>query len=341
MRINLNDELGLKTYALVEHKNTLIFSDFLSNGIFVYDLSEKKAELIKTFKTKLMWNNYWEAYTYKDEIWFIPFRLEERIAIYNITEKRISYMDIPPSIRKCEFRPFSECYIEDGNMYMVPSSYDSLLKVEIESRKIFKIDMGLNKFADDGFAISLGSSKVEKKIYLCPWNNSELLCFDMLTQTVETIYDKLKIKTYMHILSNDSILYLIPQRIKDGILQIDTDTREVKINKFTQIEKIEDVLYSTAFIVNSNIYMFSNNSELGVKIDINTMKKEIIYICYKNEQKITGWYRSRSTSFGEIVIPSELDSPMLLVNEEGIHQLSLRPEKDYFMKVLRSQMGLD
>lgn len=341
--MEFKEAVGLKAYAMAQKNEFLIFSDFFSNGLFRYNFENSKVEFITSFKTDIIRNNYWQACLVDDEIWFIPFRLEERLAIYNMIDGKMEYLEIPFSTRECAYRPFGECYKSGKNLYITPIYYDCMLKICTDTREIYRIDVGIQEFAGYESSISHGSVFYNEKIYICPWNNSKMICFDTKKECSSVICDDIAKRTYeCPLIVDEKSIMLIPGNLNKQILKIDLDAQEKNVCDIKNIDRVKDINYETVKIINNKIYCFSEISNKISIIDIASMELECICdINYIGKGINTGWYMSRSTKYGEIVIPSNISTPMLLVNEKGIHQLSLRPEKDYFMKVLRSQMGLD
>ena len=339
--MELCEKIGLKSCAMTEREDYLYCSDFQSNGLFRYNFKDRRIDILGTFDTRFMWNSYWQAVSYGKEIWFIPFKQEERIAVYNIENNSIEYVELPKSTRDCMYRPFNDCYLVGENLYITPMCYDCMLKIKLSTRKVSRIDIGIKEYAGQNSGILYGSCIDNGKIYLCPWSSTKILCFDTHTDIVKTISADIDVKMYAGIIIHNNSALLFPVKLERGILDVDINTGERKVYNISNIQDVKDIRYTALARIKGKIYLFPEEANNVAIVDIVDMSLDKLLKIEYNGEKNLGWFSTRHTSYGEIVIPSDISTPMLLLNEEGIHQLSLRPEKDYFMKVLRSQMGLD
>lgn len=67
--------------AAAEYEDKLYISDPNNRGLLEYNLGTKETVIKNIFMAENERNNYWSAFTYHGEVWFIPLRDNQKIAI--------------------------------------------------------------------------------------------------------------------------------------------------------------------------------------------------------------------------------------------------------------------
>ena len=81
--------------AVAEYNGKLYISDKNNRGLLEYNLKTKETVIKNIFMAENYRNNYWSAFAYKNEIWFIPLRDYQKIAIYNTDNEKITFCHFP------------------------------------------------------------------------------------------------------------------------------------------------------------------------------------------------------------------------------------------------------
>ena len=82
--LEFDDKNYFTFYAAAEYNGKLYISDPDNRGLLVYDLDTKEINVKNIFMAENERDNYWSAFSYNGEIWFVPIRDNQKIAIYNI-----------------------------------------------------------------------------------------------------------------------------------------------------------------------------------------------------------------------------------------------------------------
>lgn len=328
----LIDKKGYVTfYAAAEYNGKLYIADRDNRGLLEYDLATRETIIKNVFMAENYMNNYWSAFTYKNEIWFVPARDYERFAIYKPQNNSIEYMAFPRSKHVCEYMPFVDVYVIGEMAYLIPAFYDSILCINLKLRESERIDIGVENYSELGHSIYKSSCRVGEKIYLCPYNNGELKCFDISTHGVESISLHIPEKVYANIFENNGIFYLIPEKISNGITKyIIAESREEKIYP-EDVNMCSKELYECCFMINKTIYglpengnnMFVYDSEKGV---IETKQ-------FSKEDKKMSFYKARFVNKNKcLIVTTTGTTPCLFWNKDNYEIIDLNLQSDYFIK---------
>ncbi len=215
--------------AGVQVGNVIYFSAWNVNGLFTYNPRTEECRFLKSFPGEENWGLHSEAVLYGNTIWFIP-RASERIAIVELDDLQISYLDLPEigyRPKDCNIPPrrMTGCHKEgDRYLWLLPKAYKLFLKIDMEERQILDVqEWGTADFAD---AVGI---RVQDKLWVTIGSTRELRVIDLISekQTVQKMQQKDAL--YMGMQKADGRVYLFPQYAKDGVLILNHTMQEMGI----------------------------------------------------------------------------------------------------------------
>lgn len=197
----------------------LYYSAKNTNGLFRADLKTGKSEFITVFDTDREMDIHRFAFSVKNEVWFIPNCLPDRIAILNIDSFELEYMDIPePKKARDGFLFMMNPIIKGELVWLVPGVYDAFLCLDTRNRTTKKIDLPVDDFED---YIAMQGCEYDEKIYLCPWGCSKILYLDMASEEIQALDVVIEKNMYSGFFIIDNCIYLFPRKSPNDILEID------------------------------------------------------------------------------------------------------------------------
>ena len=195
----------------------LYYSAKNTNGLFRADLKTGKSEFITVFDTDREVAIHRFAFTVKNEVWFIPNCLPDRIAILNIDSFQLEYLDIPEPKKERNGWLFMNPIIRGESVWLVPGVYDALLCLDTRNRTMKKIDLPIDDYKD--YIISQGY-EYDEKIYLCPWACNKIFYLDIASEEIQALDVKVEKEMYSNIVVADYHIYLFPRKSSNDMLEI-------------------------------------------------------------------------------------------------------------------------
>ena len=318
--------------AASEYEDKLYISDPNNRGLIEYNMSTEETVIKNIFMAENERRNYWSAFTYHDEVWFIPLRDNQKIAIYNIPNNNIKYLPIPKSNHKCEYQPFRENYIVEDKVYLIPAYYDCVLCMDLISKKMERIDIGIYSYSGNIHTTYKSSCMNQNKIYFCPFNNSQVKCYDLINKVVEDIPVLVSSGVYTGIYVKDNILYLMPQKLGNGILKYDL------INKAQSVINIGDdcygnTQYECSFGFNNMVYGLPWNG--NIMYEYNCINDEIKARKIGNNNAVYSYYFAQEISKKRFLVTSEnKEGPCLIWTDGKVEIINVKLPEDFFIKEL-------
>ncbi len=257
----------------------LYYSAKYTNGLFRADLKTGKSEFITVFDTDREMDIHRFAFSVRNEVWFIPNRLSEKIAIFNVDSLELEYMDIPEPKKKVrDGFLFVNPIIRGELVWLVPGVYGAFLCLDTRNRTAKKIELPLDDF--EKIPIIQGV-EFEDKIYLCPWDCNKIFYLDLLKEEVQAIDSELPKCMYRNIVVANYCLYLVPREISNDILIIDLNDYSNSRKKI-RIGEVNTLIVAVNYDCDRNqIIFFPNLKEKCIYIlHMDTFEVEQIRIEY-------------------------------------------------------------
>lgn len=195
----------------------LYYSAKNTNGLFRADLKTGKSEFITVFDTDREVAIHRFAFTVKNEVWFIPNCLPERIAILNIDSFQLEYLDIPEPKKERNGWLFMNPIIRGELVWLVPGVYDALLCLDTRNRTMKKVELPIDDYED--YILSHGCEQ-DEKIYLCPWGCNKIFYLDIASEEIQVLDVEVEKERYSNIVVADHHIYLFPQKSPNDMLEI-------------------------------------------------------------------------------------------------------------------------
>lgn len=320
-------------YAAAEYNDKLYISDPNNHGLLEYDLDTKGITVKNVFLAENMRDNYWSAFSYNSEIWFVPVRDNQKIAIYKINDNSIEYLEIPKSEHICKYRPFGQIYLVDNKVYLVPAYYDCLLCIDLLTREIERVDIGVYSYSGDMHATYKSSYMEQNKIYFCPFNNSQVKCFDVLNKVTENIPIAVTSGIYTNVIAKDNYLYLMPQKLDNGILKYNLKDKSQK-NLYVSSKYESITQYECSFIVDDIIYGLPWEGNTMYMFDCRNDKIEIKEINDNSRNIYSYYYAHKINEERYLIISDNKNAPCLIWDKDEIKLIDIKLPEDYFIKEL-------
>ena len=320
-------------YAAADYNGKLYISDPDNRGLLVYDLDTKEINVKNIFMAENMRDNYWSAFSYNGEIWFVPIRDNQKIAIYNIDNNSIEYLKIPRSEHVCEYQPFSNSYVVGNKVYLTPAYYDSILCVDLMTREIEKIDIGIYTYSGDVHATYKWSCMEKNKIYFCPFNNSLVKSYDVVNGVVEDIPVSVSSGMYTNIIVKDDYIYLMPRKLDNGILKYNLNDKSQE-TVYINAQYDNTTQYECYFMFDDVIYGLPLDGNIMYLFDCTSGNVDTIEINNNIESIYSYYFAQKINERRYLIISNNVKNPCLIWEKDEIELIDIKLPKDYFMKVL-------
>lgn len=298
--------------AGVEINGFLYYSAWNSNGLFKMNKMDNCIQIIDVFETNMLSQLHEFAFEYNNEIWFIPSYICEKIAIYNIDEGRMRYLEFPKYRYACNNRPFMGSCIRYNRIWLFPASIGAVLEIELltgemhyhylmsknEEEKINK-----NRFIYSSYFVE------ENKVYLCPWGEKYITSFNMYDLVVKK--NDLGIPKYCYkniiIMGDDVILF--PEKLGEGIIVYNIkEKRQIK-KLCIQYNNLCDIVILEGY----KAFILPNKAKEMIVIDLE--KWEMQFIDNIDIDGDVVWYEVRSILNNKYIIPYNERKDMLYFEE--------------------------
>lgn len=325
--------------AITEYNGELYIADRNNRGLLEYDLKSKETTVKNVFMAENFMNNYWISFVYGEEIWFVPLRDYQKIAIYNVVNNMIEFLAFPKSNHKCPYIPFMDYVIVGEYVYLSPAHYDSELKINLKTREITRIDIGVEEYTGDGYPIINASKMVGNYLVLCPFNNDELILIDVNTDKVERKIKLPKVKAYTNIAIYNDDLYLTPIKIEYGLCKVDMEKNQTEDKDISIKDEFIGLEFEGSIYDNSKVYFFPKNSSVIIIYDFQTNNCKYVYTKKDGDLRTVSFNRSRQlTEKMYVVISENTHSPCILYHEGSIEVLDIKLPEDYFLQELLMEL---
>ena len=332
-KLHIDKKNYVTFYAAAEYNGKLYIADRNNRGLLEYDLTTRETVIKNVFMAENYMNNYGQAFTYMKEIWFIPLRDDEKIAIYNVKYNKIVYLDIPRSQHKCSYIPFTDFIIKGDFAYMMPAHYDSILKINLKNRTFIRIDIGLEEYTGDGYPITTASILKDDKIYICPFNNNKFIIFNIKTDMVEKIIVLKEQKSYTNLFFYKGKLNLVPLKISDGLTILDVNNGSEIKKKIKCCSEYMDYECLGSAIDETGVTFCPDKGKAIIRYNYINESVKYLKFEFEGRPKELCFNRSRMIKDNKSIIRSDNnETPCLLCDNGKIEIVDIKLPDDYFVK---------
>lgn len=260
----------MKTIAAVKNDKKIYYSPMYLNGVFSLDLeSENSVKCLNIFsKEEGCQHLYRRAYSYKNDIWFVP-QNAKNVAKYNIVNNEIETFDYPyhKQFNNGMFKYSDSFVFNEKYLCLVPGNTDAIVIIDMETsreRIIYDVVDPENESYVSG-AYANGS------IWLCPFNSVDLRIVDLERNYIHNKRWKHNKESFDGVCSVNDVLYFAPF-LSNVFYSIDTkDMVETEIDlsriknqneKFQGIFKHENQLWCMPFTAKYFLIFDLQNGEI-------------------------------------------------------------------------------
>lgn len=225
----LDEEMyPLNFLAGVQVGEEVYFSAWNRNGLFKLNPQTGECRFLRCFVGEENWGLHSEAILYGNTIWFIP-RASERIAIVDLENLDISYLELPeqgrrPTNRDIPPRRMFACHDEEEKyLWLIPYAYKLFIKIDMEQRRIISVQ----EWGDDEYASAVGVKK-HNKLWVSIHSSREFRIIDLLTNNQDIKRHEHGDVAYAGMRNVDGMIWLFPRNVKNGVLLLDEEMQEKK-----------------------------------------------------------------------------------------------------------------
>lgn len=299
------------------------------------DRETLKCELLYLFDEKdLQERLYRKIVPYQNKLFLIPF-ISDKIAIYDITTHNVKFIPLNEDYVDVRWQQtlvsskFEDALVKDQFLYMVPHSYHAIIKLNMETLEMDEIPLGVK--GTERFCYCCGSGCIAENKVLFPVRSEGSLCiFDVDTFETARVYPSGVQKKYTNIFYIDNKVWLIPEKIYEGIDIWDVDTGKIeknifmseKINTLSREHKAAD--FARGFVSGRNLYLLAWGMDSGIAVNLDSGDAELweLPMRYNREEFPLYLYYLRNAAVlqdGEDTLICGLRGEWTVMNDYGPH----------------------
>ena len=311
----------LTFWAMVKVGDSLFFSDWLENGLYEYNLKSKRTVFLKEFEEEQVPNIHNMALIDDEYIWFIPSTNGTKIAIYNIINKQIEYINVGSDFDKYEKNTFEYGFVKDRHIWLFPKKGTKFISIDMQSRNVheYEIPYELNNNITYEVGFFENVICIKERIYIRHTFCNSLMEF--VDGKFDTNFELLFDKTEHNICfaKYNSLLLVFSRKQRRLILFNPFENRIVKERKINIPENIE--MCGCVVIRNDRLFIFPFYKENIYVINLLTDELEIVSvskIIHDNLGQQDYRYMTIIDCKKSIYIATDVkDFPMLELNEDN------------------------
>ncbi len=227
------------------------------------------------------------AFLSDDSIFFVPMEHREKlIAVYGLDTQQIEYLELPYSSTYVVGRIACTAIDTADAVWVIPCVYDAILRIDKATHEIKRYDNWPKKILEDGISKAKFSDAVliDGKIYICPYDCSGIVIFDVATATMEMIEIEIINKVYRKIVSYNQKLYLFPENFDYEIIIFDLKEKKAEKCKSKPINT-EGEYHAITCINGRDVWMFPYEGGQILKFDLETHKYDSITVHIDQNKK--------------------------------------------------------
>jgi len=269
--------MDLRFNAGVEYKGKVYASAININGLFQLDLSTKKVTYIKMFiKEKVCFAIHRMAFLYRNNAWFIP-QNGEYIAVVNLDTLDIQYL-LPPfnrsnkeAISKINAVYYSCGIIGEKYLYLVPTNIDTLLLINLDTRKLYPY----YNVSYEGEVFLFGTY-LNEAIYLWPYKGNNFVEINLKSNMRKRYHWQHSSRISADTVCYQNEVWFCPG-YSDYILVMSLNT-----NEFEKIPLAEyydsKCAYEQVYLFNNRMFFVPHQGNKLLVVDANTRAISAMYL---------------------------------------------------------------
>lgn len=248
-------------------------------------------------------------------------------------------MSFPKSEHRCDYVPFMDYQIVGKYVYLIPSYYDCILKIDLEIKAVTRISIGIEDYAGNGYPIIIAGVLMEDKIVMCPYNNEKVMVFDTNIDRVIECIELEYTKTYSNIeIYNDNVI-LIPDDLNNDICEVNIRNKSYEYKAILCEDKYKKLKYPGIIVDDNDIYFFPDNGTTILVYDYlnESMRYKEVYI--KDSARTLKYAKGGILKQHlHIALSDDSKSPCMLISNGCVETIELKLPADFFVKELFMEM---
>lgn len=271
--------------AAVEAGDYLYFSAWLINGLFRMDSHTKEITYIGRIKQETREKCLHRfAFLYENRIYFIP-AWGRFIAKLNLSDLSIETISIPEDGHFCQTEKFANIIFIQDELWMIPSGYDALLKLNFKTEKLEKYGNWPEqiKWKNKDSLLFCQGIHVLNCICMCPNESSYFVTFDLETKEMKKWDWSYPKYAFCSMIYHKDNIWFLPRKDYPYIVKYSLETQEkylIPINEI--VERHVDALFYSATIIDDIIILPPYQSKHWLIVD--TVANSINKMEFKKRQ---------------------------------------------------------
>lgn len=239
--------------SCVKIENDIWFSSVNYNGLYRYNLIEKKVERIADFPNENMWLEclHYKVCLYNHFLIFVP-HLANNISIFDTVQRSFKQIAIPYLGKEFDVDgKFLEGVVYKDNLYVIGCHYPGILKVDLKTYKIEIVYCDSEKPRDfDGIYFGNNTAVCKNLLYIPVVYKNAILIYDMDCDKASQLKIGKPDNQYIRIINDDSRFYLVTKN-SNHIVIWDKDKNNCK-----EIETNFRTIYNDVLTCSSEKYIW-------------------------------------------------------------------------------------
>ena len=247
----------LYPYISIEH-----IIDIYNDTIIKYDLISNKCNIDSFIPAEYDGDNIGRRYgcvSYYDGKLLLAPLAEHKILVYYLENKSFSSIDFDISNygNNYTINGFQNIITNGKYMYLIPGLYDCILKVDMESEKVFRIEGNYTETGKRHAGLQTANSGyvlVDNMAYISYWDNNTILKLDLNSDSIKEIKLDLSMPRVLRDIVYDGECFWVTDRDDNCLIKWDEKKGNVE-----EIDIDLEVYDRTGFM-----YLFSNGKSLYI-----------------------------------------------------------------------------
>lgn len=343
----LNIRFYFQDYVHIDKDIWFTSGDY--NGLYKYNLEEKRTELVAVFPHEpyYQFGLFLKMCQYKKNLIFVP-QYSKRIYIFNIDNGFLTNIKIPKLTEALQPPYFCEAVVYDNCLYMMGAKYPGIVKINLEDYSAVIIDQWVKELQNeanfDMRGIWLGMEGVlENNRFLIPcYQCNRILELDLCTNEFRFYEVGSKKNRYARMIKAGNIFILVTHDEKNGCCVVFYEPlkkccEEVQCNMQAYVDRFVIEYLNGIWILspvsNEICCIKLSDREVSCYSIIGSERSDIVFARVVNEELFfcdcytQAWYKINNLGLIEKIETNIIDAQNIIEIEQRIISQKMQ---DYF-----------
>ena len=277
------DRYSLVFESCIKVENNIWFSSGSYNGLYRYNLCDKRTERVLSFPNERQKQGYlyYKICKYQQKLIFIPC-WANYLSIFDLESKKLKQIEIPHfSKQNKAYSDFMEGIVYRDLLYVIGYTYPGIIKVNLKTYEIKKVYV-VKESAKSSEGIFFGSrvTNIDNFLYIpCCYKNA-ILRYDMNTDNITFFEIGEKSNQYSQIVKDNQKNYLLTRNTNEVFLWDEEDYSCIKLD--VNFKK----KYRDAYLRISEKYVWAISIISCEIYQINKANHEVRYIEFQQDMNV-------------------------------------------------------